>query len=107
MFYTHYRFLTLKSLPDLAARDVNILEMQGCMRVPTRDYLKSFLNQYFRHIHPLLPIVPEGDFWARYTGEGTSEVYADGISLLLLQAMMFASSNVGNYHPIFEVTSLT
>lgn len=94
VFYTHYSFLNLENLPNLTPRDVDVLDSQGCLRVPTRDILNEFLHQYFRHIHPLLPMIDEGEFWARYTEEASAETYIGGISLLLLQAMIFASCNV-------------
>lgn len=92
--YNDYGFLHLGNLDCLEEKDVEVLEAQGCLRVPTRERLREFLLQYFRHIHPLLPIIHECGFWARFAGEHTSEVYAGGISLLLLQAMLFASCHV-------------
>lgn len=94
VLYMYYSFLSLGNLSNLAPTDVNILSLQGCLRVPTREILDEFLRQYFRRVYPSLPMVDEGEFWARFTGEGSSNTCEGGISLLLLQAMMFASCNV-------------
>src|SRR5690606_37648782 len=64
--YSYYPFLTISNLPNIPPQDVNFLELQGCLRVPTRALLDEFLQQYFLHVHPLLPLVNEGDFWDIY-----------------------------------------
>lgn len=94
VLHTHYPFLHLKNLSNLSVIDINVLEAGSCFRVPTRETLKGFLKQYFRHVHPLLPLIHEGEFWVRYARKDAYDTNGDGISLLLLQAMLFASCNV-------------
>jgi hypothetical protein len=96
VLYTHYPFLRLGNMSSLSARDVNVLEAESCLRVPTRDALEEFLRQYFRHVHPLLPLIHEGEFWIRYARRDLSEASGSGVSLMLLQAMLFAACNVGH-----------
>lgn len=91
MTYSYYPFLTIGNLPNIPPQDVNYLELQGCLRVPTRRILDEFVQQYFLHVHPLLPMLNEGDFWDMYCGPGPAN---DTISLLLLHSMLFASCNV-------------
>lgn len=99
VLYISYPFLCLTDLTKLSAKDINMLEGQGCLRVPTRSILDEFLQQYFRHIHPFLPMLHEGHFWSLYnTGEIGKEPDGKGISLLLLQAMLFASCTVSRWH---------
>ncbi|KAL2755720.1 hypothetical protein ACRALDRAFT_1082152 [Sodiomyces alcalophilus JCM 7366] len=88
--YSYYPFLTIGNLPNIPAQDVNYLELQGCLRVPTRRILDEFVQQYFLHVHPLLPMLNEGDFWDMYCGPAASN---DTMSLLLFQSMIFASCN--------------
>lgn len=61
--------------------------------MPTRAILDEFLQQYFLHVHPLLPLVNEGDFWDLYCQNPNSSSPTERISLLLFQSIMFASCN--------------
>ncbi|KAL0934747.1 fungal specific transcription factor domain-containing protein [Colletotrichum truncatum] len=90
--YSFYPFLTLGSLHSIPPQDVNFLELQGCLKIPTRATLDEFVQQYFLHVHPLLPMLNEGDFWDVYC-TSPSNVPGERISLLLFQAMLFASCN--------------
>lgn len=91
--YSYYPFLTISNLPNIPAQDVNFLEQQGCLRVPTRALLDEFLQQYFMHVHPLLPLVNEGDFWDIYCQNTSGNAINDRVSLLVFQAILFASCN--------------
>lgn len=91
--YSFYPFLAISNLPNIPPQDVNYLELQGCFRVPTRALLDDFLQQYFLHVHPMLPLVNEGDFW-EICGSGSrggSESH-ERISLLVFQAILFAAT---------------
>ncbi|KAH7153021.1 fungal-specific transcription factor [Dactylonectria macrodidyma] len=91
--YSYYPFLTMGNLPNIPPQDVNFLELQGCLRVPTRTMLDEFLQQYFLHVHPLLPLINEGDFWDLYCHSTNSGMPTERMSLLLFQAILFASCN--------------
>ncbi|KAH7000026.1 fungal-specific transcription factor [Ilyonectria destructans] len=91
--YSYYPFLTMGNLPNIPPQDVNFLELQGCLRVPTRTMLDEFLQQYFLHVHPLLPLINEGDFWDLYCHSTGSGMLTERMSLLLFQAILFASCN--------------
>lgn len=80
-------------MPNLPPQDVNFLEQQGCLRVPTRAILDEFLQQYFLHVHPLLPLVNEGDIWDLYCLNPNGSSPTERISLLLFQSILFASCN--------------
>ncbi|KAI0126393.1 fungal-specific transcription factor [Xylariales sp. AK1849] len=90
--YSYYPFLNVTNLHNIMPQDVNYLESQGCLRVPTREILDEFVQQYFLHVHPMLPMINEGDFWDMYGhfGYGGS---GDKMSLLVFQSMLFASCN--------------
>ncbi|KAK1996476.1 fungal-specific transcription factor domain-containing protein [Colletotrichum falcatum] len=91
--YSFYPFLALSNLHGIPPQDVNYLELQGCLRVPTRTMLDEFVQQYFLHVHPFFPMLNEGDFWDVYCANPNAHVPADKLSLLVFQAMLFSSCN--------------
>ncbi|CAI6083452.1 unnamed protein product [Clonostachys chloroleuca] len=91
VFYTYHPFLSRNELSHLSPRDLNLLDSQSCLRVPTRPILHEFIRQYFLYIHPLLPMMDEALFWRIYRGEDGPNEH---ISLLLIQAMLFVSCNI-------------
>ncbi len=96
--YSYYPFLAISNLPGILPQDVNYLELQGCLRVPTRTILDEFVQQYFLHVHPLLPLFNEGDFWELYCQQGAGSVPPAGrMSLLVFQAVLFAACNVSSF----------
>lgn len=81
---------------NIKGSDMNSLESQGCLSVPIKPILDELLQHYFLHIHPMLPLLDEGEFWESYDGE-SAESNLDGkprFSFLLLRAMLFASCTV-------------
>ncbi|KAK1969265.1 fungal-specific transcription factor domain-containing protein [Colletotrichum sublineola] len=91
--YSFYPFLALGNLHGIPPQDVNYLELQGCLRVPMRTILDEFVQHYFLHVHPLFPMVNEGDFWDMYCTNPYNHVSTDKLSLLVFQAMLFSSCN--------------
>ncbi|KAL1864498.1 hypothetical protein VTK73DRAFT_5846 [Phialemonium thermophilum] len=93
ILYSYYPFLRINHLCQVVPQDVNYLESQGCFRVPIKTLLDEFIHQYFRHVHPFLPLIHEGEFCDLYhKGESTSPAM-EPVSLLVLQSMIFAASN--------------
>lgn len=98
VMYNCYPFLTLDNLHNCMPQDVDFMESEGCFHLPTRPILDQIVRQYFLHIHPLLPLLNEGDFWEMYYYY--SHRRAEGkepppkLSLLVFQAIMFAACNV-------------
>ncbi|KPM43004.1 hypothetical protein AK830_g3536 [Neonectria ditissima] len=83
--------LDLKTM-NMKDSDVDSLESRGCLRVPVKPILDELVEHYFLHIHPMLPLLNEGDFWDNYdrtTNDASNN--EPRFSLLLLQAMLFAS----------------
>ncbi|KAI1119139.1 hypothetical protein F5Y14DRAFT_396631 [Nemania sp. NC0429] len=94
--YSYYPFLAIGNLHNVMPQDVNFLESQGCLKLPTRPILDEFVQQYFLHVHPLLPFLNEGDFWNLYChhqGGGGGGDVGDKMSLLVFQAMLFSCCN--------------
>lgn len=93
--YSYYPFLNISNMSNILPQDVNYLDSQGCFRVPTRAVLDEIVQQYFLHVHPLLPLLNEGDFWEMYCHQGPlGSAPPQTMSLLVFQSMIFATSNV-------------
>ncbi|KAI0008714.1 fungal-specific transcription factor domain-containing protein [Xylariaceae sp. FL0662B] len=90
--YSYYPFITLSNLQNIMPQDVNYLESQGCLRVPTRSIFDEFVREYFLHVHPMMPVINEGDFWDMYCHHVPGEP-AEKISLIVFQAILFSSCN--------------
>ncbi|KAJ3528154.1 hypothetical protein NM208_g10337 [Fusarium decemcellulare] len=90
--YCFYPFLVVNNLHNIPQEDVNFLEHQGCLRVPMRPLLDELVREYFLHVHPILPLICEGDFWDMYY-HNDDQSSQPRVSLLFLQSMMFACCN--------------
>lgn len=90
--YTYYPFLTLDNLFNCLPQDVDFLEAEGCFHLPTRVIMDQVVRQYFLHVHPLLPLFNEGDFWDMYYHKRPDR--PQKMSLLVFQAITFVSCNV-------------
>ncbi|WYZ40890.1 hypothetical protein EsH8_IV_001231 [Colletotrichum jinshuiense] len=53
--------------------------------------LDDFVEQYYLHIHPLIPLIDEGEFWDMYSQTEREGASDDKMSLLLFQTMLFSS----------------
>ncbi|GKT45909.1 cutinase transcription factor 1 beta [Colletotrichum spaethianum] len=100
VIYSHLRFLTIGNLHKIPSQDVNYLEFQGCLHVPARPMLDDFVEQYYLHIHPLIPLIDEGEFWDMYSQTERGVASNDTMSLLLFQTMLFSSCTFVPYETI-------
>ncbi|KAH8654763.1 fungal-specific transcription factor domain-containing protein [Ilyonectria robusta] len=89
--YCSYPFMAVSNMFYVPARDVRFLDAEECFRLPTRSILNQAVRQYFLHVHPMLPMLSEGDFWEAYYSPTPDE--SNKTCLLLMQAMLFASCN--------------
>ncbi|UPK95813.1 hypothetical protein LCI18_006748 [Fusarium solani-melongenae] len=81
------------SAPAVDAGNLGLFNSPDCLRIPAAFVLDDFIRKYFLYVHPILPLLNEGDFWKIYEaqpGNLTSSL-PPPVSLLLLQSMMFAS----------------
>ncbi|KAH6988264.1 hypothetical protein BKA56DRAFT_478708, partial [Ilyonectria sp. MPI-CAGE-AT-0026] len=90
VIYTYYRFLSADDLDSCPPEDLNYLESQGCFHIPEREHLDQLVQQYFLHVHPILPLLSESDFWKIYNQQ--EQPVEQKFSLLVLQALMFSSA---------------
>ncbi|RYC79927.1 hypothetical protein BFJ63_vAg17193 [Fusarium oxysporum f. sp. narcissi] len=87
-----YAFLQVPDTKDLLPQDLAFLVSQGCFVVPQRAALDDFLRQYFLHVHPMLPILNEKDFWLSYNSVDNDVEYE--MPMLVLQGILFISSGL-------------
>ncbi|KAG8670882.1 hypothetical protein FPOAC2_04188 [Fusarium poae] len=85
-----YAFLQVPDTKDILPQDLAFLVSQGCFIVPQRAALDDFLRQYFLHVHPMLPILNEKDFWLSYNSVDGHVEYE--MPMLVLQGILFISS---------------
>ncbi|PTB66842.1 N-terminal binuclear Zn cluster-containing protein [Trichoderma citrinoviride] len=80
--YSSYNFIDAGFLNQLSHADVSYLTEKGCLTLPPEKVLEEFFHQYFSHIHPIIPLLSEAEFWA-----------VDArIPLLLVRAILFIAS---------------
>jgi hypothetical protein len=91
LHYSKCRFVTIGEPSALDSADEALLTAKGCTQVPTYDLLEDFMKQYFIHIQPYAPLMDESMFWNIYEMK-PDDGQPRHIHLLLLQAMLFASS---------------
>ncbi|KAL2670134.1 hypothetical protein Neosp_015015 [[Neocosmospora] mangrovei] len=85
-----YSFLQAPDTKSLLPQDLAFLTSQGCFIVPHRAALDEFMQQYFLHVHPMLPILNEKDHWQAYNSQDSQG--QGGMSILVLQGLLFVSS---------------
>lgn len=78
----------------LSPMQIRALEQGLCLSVPSHEVLDEFVRQYFLYVHPCLPILDEGAFWSMYSRRQHAGPEPITCSLVLFQAMLFASSRV-------------
>lgn len=93
--YTNYSFVDLHVAPESSTGLDSYMEAMHCFELPEPTILDEFVRQYFLHVHPNLPLLDEGEFMETYR-RGTSAGVQNqgGISLFVLQGMLYATSTV-------------
>ncbi|KAJ5601229.1 Transcription factor [Penicillium lagena] len=85
--YSEYDFIDSYSLSSLPPEDMQFLASKCSLTLPEKDAMDEFVHQYFRHIHPVVPVLDEGEFWRIYEGDPGP----DRLSIFVFQAVLFAS----------------
>ncbi|OQE12784.1 hypothetical protein PENFLA_c063G08786 [Penicillium flavigenum] len=86
--YTEYAFVDSQQLLSLPSEDVAFLASKGCLSLPASNAIDEFAQQYFKRIHPLVPVLDEAKFWRIYR---SNQATGSKISLFVLQSLIFAS----------------
>ena len=103
MPFQTYGFISTGGLADLEDITITYLQVQRCLHVPSRPILGDFMRQYFRYVHPLLPLIDEASFWNMFYRFDVAGDEPASFSLLVFQAMVFVSCSVRNHTPyVFE-----
>lgn len=100
--YSQYHFIKPDDLSHVEAEDIDFLKARGAFQLPGMPALEEFMQEYFKHVHPHLPMIDEGLFWDGFYRNDTESSQKYQISLFTFQAMLFACSNVSRpYHHTF------
>lgn len=92
-FY-YFKYLQVPDMSHLSPTQIRALEQGLCLSIPSNEVLDEFVRQYFLYVHPCLPILDEGAFWSMYSRRPHAGTEPLTCSLVLFQAMLFASSRV-------------
>lgn len=90
--HSEYPFIDSQVLSRLPPEDVAFLSAKGATSLPDRRALHEFVHQYFKRIHPSVPMIDEAEFWRIYDGVGS----VGSFSLFVFQAILFASCPVSS-----------
>ncbi|KAI0136168.1 hypothetical protein BJ170DRAFT_677048 [Xylariales sp. AK1849] len=91
VLFAIYPFIDAGTLWQLSPVDISFLDQRGCFHLPAKPTLDEFVKQYFLHVHSIIPLLNEAEFWAMYTAEMTALPAEHNISLFVFQAMLFIS----------------
>ncbi|CAG8890329.1 unnamed protein product [Penicillium egyptiacum] len=83
--YTGYAFVELLSLPS---EDLASLKFNDCLCLPGSNAIDEFVQEYFKRIHPSVPVLDEAEFWRIYRNNQST---GPKISLFVLQSLLVAS----------------
>ncbi|CAK7226178.1 hypothetical protein SEUCBS140593_006153 [Sporothrix eucalyptigena] len=90
VIFSRYPFLSSKTLWKLDHEDdALVLEQRGCLHVPKKSILDEMMKQYFLHVHPMVPLLNELDFWTMYNSPTPLSAPFCQMSLFVFQAMLF------------------
>jgi hypothetical protein len=95
--YTDYAFVDSQQLLSLPSEDVAFLASKGSLSLPASNAIDEFAQQYFKHIHPLVPVLDEAKFWRICRN---NQPTGAKISLFVLQSLIFASCPVSVVPPV-------
>ncbi|KAJ5143400.1 uncharacterized protein N7515_002187 [Penicillium bovifimosum] len=88
VLHTEYSFVDSQQLRSLPSEDLLFLASKDCLTLPGPDAIDEFVEQYFKRIHPSVPVLDEASFWNVYSSNQPS---GSKISLFVLQSLLFAS----------------
>ncbi|KAL2831007.1 hypothetical protein BJY01DRAFT_254425 [Aspergillus pseudoustus] len=89
ILYTSYRFIDRIERSIIPADDALFLQLKGCLNVPASKFLRIFVDAYFAHVDPLLPVLNEARF--PRVNAPDSRQGRETVSLFVLQSLLFAT----------------
>lgn len=93
MIFSYYDFLTADKWSHITPEDFGFLEYKGCFHLPSSPMLDDLVRECFLHVHPILPIIDEREFWEMYL-PSRRPAGNRKISLFVFRAMLFVSCSV-------------
>ncbi|KAH0495933.1 hypothetical protein TgHK011_009458 [Trichoderma gracile] len=73
--------------------DMQYLQRKGALSLPPRPVMDVFVSNYFQLFHPFFPILDKSSFLASYYRSHRDVApHSNGVSLLLLQAVLFTAA---------------
>lgn len=96
VLFSCYHFVSASVIWGMGQDDSRYLEQRGCLSLPEKAILDQFIQQYFLHVHPIIPIINEGDFWAMYHSQPGEAKWTGTFPLVILQAMIFVACPVSS-----------
>ncbi|KAJ3460955.1 hypothetical protein MRS44_011822 [Fusarium solani] len=106
VIFSSYSFISADTLWSLDKEDMAFLEHRRCLYLPARAAMDEFVQQYFLHVHPTLPLINEQDFWAMYNAQPAEAMSTGRLSLVVAQAMIFLACPFVS-QPVLDSLSLT
>ncbi|KAH6665007.1 cutinase transcription factor 1 beta [Halenospora varia] len=91
--YSQYQFIKPDNFSHISTADVEFMKSQGAFQIPAMPALDEFVHEYFRHVHPHLPLIDEAAFWDTFYANERSQHQTYQISVFTFQAMLFACCN--------------
>lgn len=80
-------------------QDIAFIKEKGVLSLPAREVMDEMISSYFKVVYPFFPILDKQDFLHGYKQMRNTDLSELGPSLLLLQAVLFASSSVRRSSP--------
>ncbi|KAF4227491.1 hypothetical protein CNMCM6805_002871 [Aspergillus fumigatiaffinis] len=72
---------------------VDYLKANNALDIPAKHFVDDCIQSYFSYVHPFLPVIDKSAFLCAYNGWNPSQqLLPIGVSLFLLQSMVFAGS---------------
>ncbi|RSM06729.1 hypothetical protein CEP52_005585 [Fusarium oligoseptatum] len=106
VLFSSYSFVSADTLWNLDGEEMTFLEKQRCLYLPAQAAMDEFVQQYFLHVHPTLPLINEQDFWAMYNAQPSEAMSTGRVSLVVIQAMIFLACPFVP-QPVLDSLSLT
>jgi hypothetical protein len=97
------------AINDLPKDDASFLAQRNCFKLPSAKILEKLLTEFFRRVHPQLPILDEVDFFSILYGPLSARSKTPKVSLLVLHAMLHVACSVRTgiellkWHPLMRM----
>ncbi|RJE20818.1 hypothetical protein PHISCL_06837 [Aspergillus sclerotialis] len=86
LLHSQYSFIDSQTLSTLPVEDATFLSAKGAVTLPDEAAMEEFVYQYFKRVHPSVPMIDEAEFWRIYHNR-----LPGNLSLFVFQAILFAS----------------